>query len=468
MSSTQPSARGSRRTTFFGVAVLAGLVLGALLGFVAKQAEVSWLATTLSRIGEVFVSLVQFTVIPLVFTAIVVGITSLRGLGGPGTAARLGGRTLLWFAVTSLIAVLIGIAVGVIGNIGTGVRVTPSEDAVANIAERSPGDWWAFVQSIVPTNVFSAFSEGNVLQVVFIALLVGGAAYALGDRASVFVNVNRAAFEIIQKVLGWIIWLAPIGVLGLLGNAFASYGNEFFAPLLSLIVAVYVGCALVLFVVYPLLLRFAGGVNPLTFFRKSWTALQFAFVSQSSGATLPLSRQAAVNLGVPRGYASFAVPLGTTTKMDGCAAVFPAVTTIFIANLNGIALSFGDYVLIVLVAVFGSLATAGTTGWYTMLTLTLAAVNLPAEVIATGVAIVFAVNPILDMMRTATNVAGQITVPVLVARGTGILDEDALHARTDVPLVDDDADTDTDTDGRERTPDTGKEDTGKDRVPANA
>ncbi len=430
---TQPR---SRRNTVFGVAVLAGLVLGALLGFVAKQAEVSWLATTLSRIGEIFVSLVQFTVIPLVFTAIVVGITSLRRLGGPRTAARLGGRTLLWFAITSLIAVLIGIAVGTIGNLGSGVRVTPSEDAVANIAERAPGDWWAFVQSIVPTNVFSAFAEGEILQVVFIALLVGGAAYALGDRASAFVSFNRAAFDIIQKVLGWIIWLAPIGVLGLLGNAFASYGNEFFQPLISLIVAVYVGCALVLFVVYPILLRFVGKINPLTFFRKSWTALQFAFVSQSSGATLPLSRQAAVNLGVPRGFASFAVPLGTTTKMDGCAAVFPAVTTIFIANLNGIALSFGDYVLIVLVATFGSLATAGTTGWFTMLTLTLAAVNLPAEVIATGVAIVFAINPILDMMRTATNVAGQITVPILVARGDGILDDEVLNGPSSAPLLD--------------------------------
>ena len=429
----------SRRTTLFGLAVLAGLLLGALLGFIAKQGEVSWLATTLSRIGEVFVSLVQFTVIPLVFTAIVVGITSLRALGGPRTAARLGGRTLLWFGITSLIAVLIGIAVGTIGNLGSGITVEPSEEAVANIAERTPGDWWSFVTSIVPTNVFSAFTEGNVLQVVFLALLVGASAYALGDRAEPFVRFNRAAFDIIQKVLGWIIWLAPIGVLGLLGNAFASYGNEFFGSLFSLIVAVYLGSALVLFVVYPVLLRFVGRINPLTFFRKSWPALQFAFVSQSSGATLPLSRQATVNLGVPRAYANFAVPLGTTTKMDGCAAVFPAITTIFIANMFGLTLSFGDYVLIVLVAVFGSLATAGTTGWFTMLTLTLAAVNLPAEVIATGVAIVFAINPVLDMMRTATNVAGQIAVPVLVARSTGILDDEVLHQSAELPIGDDEA-----------------------------
>ncbi|MCT2587726.1 dicarboxylate/amino acid:cation symporter [Actinophytocola gossypii] len=425
----------SRRTTFFGIAVLAGLVLGALLGFVAKQAEVSWLATTLSRIGDVFVSLVQFTVIPLVFTAIVVGITSLRQLGGARTAARLGGRTLMWFATTSLIAVLIGIAIGAVGNLGSGVTVTPSEDAVSSVAERAQGDWWSFVQSIVPTNLFTAFAEGQILQVVFIALLVGAAAYALGDRAEAFVTVNRAFFDIIQKVLGWIIWLAPLGVLGLLGNAFASYGNEFFAPLLSLIVAVYLGCALVLFVVYPILLRTVGGTSPVAFFRESWTALQFAFVSQSSGATLPLSRQAAVNLGVPRGYASFAVPLGTTTKMDGCAAIFPAITTIFIANMFGISLGFGDYLLIVLVAVFGSLATAGTTGWFTMLTLTLAAVNLPAEVIATGVAIVFAINPILDMMRTATNVAGQIAVPVIVASSTGILGEEAEQEESEQDLV---------------------------------
>ncbi|MGH3876731.1 MAG: dicarboxylate/amino acid:cation symporter [Actinophytocola sp.] len=457
MSTTETRRPRSRRNTVFGLAVLAGLVLGALLGFIAKQAEVSWLATTLARIGEIFVSLVQFTVIPLVFTAIVVGITSLRRLGGPRTAAQLGGRTLMWFGITSLIAVLIGLAIGGLGNLGAGVSVQPSEDAVADIAGRTEGDWWAFIQSIVPTNVFTAFAEAQVLQVVFIALLVGGAAYVLGERAEPFVNFNRAAFDIIQKVLGWIIWLAPLGVLGLLGNAFATYGNEFFTPLLSLIIAVYLGCALVLFGVYPLLLRFVGKINPLAFYRKSWTALQFAFVSQSSGATLPLSRQAAVNLGVPRGYASFAVPLGTTTKMDGCAALFPSITTIFIANMFGLSLGFGDYLLIVLVAVFGSLATAGTTGWFTMLTLTLAAVNLPAEVIATGVAIVFAINPILDMMRTATNVAGQIAVPILVARGAGILDDEALRSSADVPLLDDD-----------RADDEPVREDKEDKVPANA
>ena len=427
---------GSRLSLIFGIATLAALVLGALLGYVAKQTETQWLVNTLDTIGTVFTNLLQFTVVPLVFTAIVVGINSLRHLGGGGKAARLGGKTALWFAATSLIAVLIGIAVATIGNVGQGVaRLEPSTGTLDKLAARSQGNWLDALQNIVPANVFSAFSEGNVLQVVFVALLVGAATFALGERAEPFVAFNRAAFDIIQKVLGWVIRLAPLGVLGLIGTAFATYGNEFIKPLFSLIAAVYVGTLIVLFVVYPILLRFVGKVNPLTFYRKSWTALQFAFVSRSSGATLPLSRQTAVNLGVEPGYAGFAVPLATTTKMDGCAAVYPAIATIFIANLFGVDLSFPQYLGIVLVAVFGALATAGTTGWFTMLTLTLGTINLPPEVIATGVAIVYGIDPILDMIRTATNVAGQITVPVLVARGEGLLDDEVLEAPSAPPLL---------------------------------
>lgn len=427
----------NRRTLYFGLTVLAGLVIGAVLGVIAKATEAEWLVTTLDTIGSIFTSLLQFTVIPLVFTAIVVGFTSLRGLGGARTATRLGGKTLLWFGATSLIAVLIGIVVGLVSGTGSGVAVTPSAEAVEKLAERDQGDWLTVLNGLVPSNLFSAFSEGEVLQVVFIAVLVGMATFALGDRAAPFVSFNKTVFDIIMKILGWIIRLAPIGVLGLIGTAFATYGNEFVQPLLSLIAAVYIACGLVLFVVYPVLLRFVGGVSPLTFYAKAWTALQFAFVSRSSGATLPLSRQTAVNLGVEPGYAGFAVPLGTTTKMDGCAALYPAIATIFIANIFGYDLSVWQYVGIVAVAVFGAFATAGTTGWFTMLTLTLSTIGLPPELIATGVAIVFGIDPILDMIRTATNVAGQITVPVLVARGEGLLDDEVLNEPSEPPLLED-------------------------------
>nr|MDQ3579982.1 dicarboxylate/amino acid:cation symporter [Actinomycetota bacterium] len=421
----------------FGLAVLAGLVAGAILGFIADRTESEWLTTTLDTIGTIFTNLLQFTVIPLVFTAIVVGINSLRSLGGPRTAARLGGKTLMWFGITSLIAVLIGIAIGVISGAGKGINIQPSEATVEKLATRDQGSWLTVLQNLVPSNIFSAFSEGEILQVVFVAVFVGIATYVLGERAAPFVAFNRSAFDIIQKVLGWIIRLAPIGVLGLIGTAFATYGNEFVKPLLSLIASIYIGSLIVMLIVYPVLLRFVGKVSPLMFFAKAWTAIQFAFVSRSSAATLPLSRQTAVNLGVEPGYAGFAVPLGTTTKMDGCASLYPAITTIFIANLFGVSLSFWQYAGIVLVSVFGAFATAGTTGWFTMLTLTLSTIGLPPEVVAIGVAIVFGIDPILDMIRTATNVAGQITVPVLVARGENLLDDEVLNMPSGPPLLDD-------------------------------
>ncbi|NIH85496.1 cation:dicarboxylate symporter family transporter [Amycolatopsis granulosa] len=427
--------RSYTKPKVFGLIVVVALVVGALLGVLAKQTGQDWLVTTLKTIGTIFTNLLQVTVLPLVFTAIVLGIVSLRGLGGARTAARLGGKTVLWFATTSLIAVLIGIAVGKIVNPGSGVSLKPKPETVQKLASRDHGSWLDLIKNLVPSNLFEAFADGEILQVVLVSLAVGLAVYTLGDRAEPFVNLNRAVFDIVQKVLSWIIRLAPLGVLGLIGNAFATYGDQFVRPLLSLIIAVYVGTLLVLFVVYPLLLRFVGKVSPALFFRKAWTALQFAFVSRSSGATLPLSRQTAVNLGVDPGYASFAVPLGTTTKMDGCAAVYPAVATIFIANLFGIPLSFGDYVLIVVVAVFGAIATAGVTGWFTMLTLTLSTLNLPPEVIATGIAVIYGIDPILDMMRTATNVAGQIAIPTWIARTEGLLDDEVLHSDTTAPLL---------------------------------
>ena len=425
MSLVVRAARAWRRPRVFAVLTLAGLVLGALLGVVARLTGQDWLVSTLDTIGSLFTGLLQLTVVPLVFLAIVVGIVSLRGLGGGRVAARLGGRTVAWFAGTSLIAVLIGLAVGLIARPGAGVSLAADPATVEAMGQRTAGSWKALLTGLVPDNPFSAFAEDNVLQVVLVALLVGAAAYALGETAEPFVAFSRSAFEIILKIIGWIVVLAPIGVLGLIGNAFATYGSGFVGSLFGLIATVYLGCALVLFGVYPLLLRFVAGVRPRRFFAVTWPVLQFAFVSRSSGASLPLTRQAAIDLGVDRDYAGFAVPLGSTTKMDGCAAVYPALATIFIANLTGYPLAFWQYLAIVAVAVFGALATAGTTGWFTMLTLTLGVIGMPPELIAVGIAVIFGIDPIMDMMRTATNVAGQVTVPTVVAAQEGLLDRDA-------------------------------------------
>ena len=293
----------------------------------------------------------------------------------------------------------------------------------------------------LPENFVKAFADGETLQVLFLALVIGAAAYSLGDKAKPFVDFTTSVFEIIQRYLGWIVRLAPIGIIGLIGAAVSNYGDALFRPLFSTTLAVYVGCLLVLFVVYPILLQFVAKVSPLKFFAKAGTAIQFAFASQSSAATLPLTRQSAVNLGVQPAYAAFATPLGSATKMDGCAAVFPAIAAIFVANLAGVSLNFWQYAGIVVVAVVGALATAGTTGWLTAFTLTTSFIGLDAKQVALGLALIYSVNPIMDMMRTATNVAGQIAVPTIVARGEGLLDDEVLNAPTDNPQHTDDGST---------------------------
>ena len=276
----------------------------------------------------------------------------------------------------------------------------------------------------MPGNIFGlqGSAEGalsfNVLQLIVIAVAIGVAALKVGEPAEPFLGFVRSALAIVQKVLWWVILLAPIGTLGLIGNAVATYGWESLGSLGVFTAAVYAGLALVLFVVYPVLLR-AHGLSPLRFFAGAWPAIQLAFVSRSSIGTLPVTeRVTEQNLGVPRSYASFAVPLGATTKMDGCAAIYPALAAIFVAQFFGVDLGITDYLLIALVSVVGSAATAGVTGAVVMLTLTLSTLGLPLA----GVGLLLAIDPILDMGRTAVNVAGQALVPTIVAKREGILD----------------------------------------------
>ncbi|GAA3991802.1 dicarboxylate/amino acid:cation symporter [Allokutzneria multivorans] len=415
----------------FWVQIVAGLVLGIALGVLARVGELPWLGTALSTIGGTFVQLLMLAVVPLVFTAIVVSIANLRSIsGGPGTVARLTGKTLLWFGITSLIAVLVGIATGLITNPGQGVGLTPDP----NYKPKSQGSWLDFLKGIIPSNPVDAFtSNGKVLQIVFLAVVIGIAAYKVGEKAEPFVAFNRSLLEVVQKALWWVIRLAPLGTLGLIGKAASQYGFDVLRPLATFTIAVYVACAVVLFVVYPVLLRTVGKVSPAKFFANAWPAIQLAFVSRSSIGTLPLTQRTTIdNLGVPKEYASFAVPFGASTKMDGCAAVYPAIAAIFVSQVFGVPLSLWDYVLIAFVSVVGSAATAGLTGATVMLTLTLSTVGLPLA----GVGLLLAIDPILDMMRTATNVAGQMVVPVLVARSEGTLDDEVYNAkRSDSALV---------------------------------
>lgn len=448
---TAPESRPStlNRLFPFWAQIIAGLVLGILLGLLARTADIGWLATTLDTVGSTFVQLLRVAVPPLVFTAIVVSIANLRQVTG---AARLAGRTLLWFMITSLIAVVIGMTIGVITNPGQHSTLTPKGASY----DGSTGSWVDFLQGIVPGNVLGLSAETsaegagggggsldvttdlsfNVLQIVVLAMVVGVAILSVGEKAEPFLELSRSALAIIQKVLWWIIRLAPLGTLGLIGHAVAEYGWDLVAPLATFTVDVYVGCAIVLFGVYSVLAR-VHGLNPLKFFSGAWPAIQLAFVSRSSVGTMPVTQRVTIrNLGVPREYASFAVPFGATTKMDGCAAIYPALAAITVAQIFGIDLGLREYLLIAFVSVFGSAATAGLTGAVVMLTLTLSTLGLPLE----GVGLLLAIDPILDMMRTATNVAGQALVPTIVAKREGLLDHAAYNAPRGTDLFADQSD----------------------------
>jgi Na+/H+-dicarboxylate symporter len=416
--------------TPFGVQILLALALGTGLGVVARDlgptpaGDPNALTALLDTIGGTFVDLLRVAVPPLVFTAIVASIANLREVTD---AARLAGRTLLWFSLTALASVGIGLALGLLTD--PGLNTSVSADAAADPSRT--GSWTDFLTGLVPANVLglsasTADTDGalstslsfNVLQIVVVAIAVGVAALKVGAPAEPFLALNRSALAIVQKVLWWIIRLAPLGTVGLIGRAVAEYGWDALAPLGVFTAAVYAGLALVLFGLYPLLVR-AHGLSPVKFFSGAWPAISLAFVSRSSIGTLPLTQRVTErNLGVPRAYASFAVPFGATTKMDGCAAVYPALAAIFVAQFFGIDLGGTDYLLIAFVSVIGSAATAGLTGATVMLTLTLSTLGLPLA----GVGLLLAIDPILDMGRTAVNVAGQALVPTIVAKREGILD----------------------------------------------
>ncbi|MEU9602907.1 dicarboxylate/amino acid:cation symporter [Streptomyces sp. NPDC048057] len=420
----KPSGSGLRLPKVpFWAQIVAGLVLGVLLGWLARGQDIGWLKDTLEQVGSIFVRLLKLAVAPLVFFAILVSITNLRKVNN---AARLASRTLLWFMITSLIAVAIGITIGLLTDPGSGTGLTPKDGK----APENTGSWIDFLTGIIPTNVITPFAELKVLQIVFLAAVAGIAALALGEKAKPILSLSESVLELLQKALWWVIRLAPLGTVGLIGYAIADYGWDLISKYATFTADVYIGCALVLFGVYPLLLATVAKVNPIQFFKGAWPAIQLGFVSRSSVGTMPVTQKVTERLGVPKEYASFAVPFGATTKMDGCAAIYPALAAIFIAQIFDVQLGVQDYLLIAFVSVVGSAATAGLTGATVMLTLTLSTLGLPLE----GVGLLLAIDPILDMIRTATNVAGQALIPVIVAARENILDHDQYNSASGSPI----------------------------------
>ncbi len=412
--------------------VAAGFLLGALAGWAFGENAARWF----EPLGDVYVNLIKMIAIPLVFFAVISAVGSLHG---QKSIAALGGRTFAWFAMTAVLAVCVGLAAGFLFKPGSGV--SGLQIAADYKPKEVPGPLDVLF-NIVPQNPFRALSatdvgktaegksvlvpsNGTVLQVIFFAGLIGFAFVKLGEKTANLRRLVGEASETMIQVTRFVLEFTPIGTFGLIAGLVGAYGFEKLLPLGSFVIALYAACAFHIVVVYTGLLL-AHGLNPLKFFRGAAPAMQVGFVASSSFAAMPVSLRSVVhNHGVDRDYAAFAVPLGASIKMDGCGAIYPALAAVFIAQYAGIELSMGQYLIIVLASVLGSFGTAGVPGTAViMATVVLSAAGLPLEAIG----YLYAIDRILDMMRTMTNVTGQMLVPVLVAKETGLLDREVYEA----------------------------------------
>ena len=412
--------------------VLAGFVLGALAGWLMGPAAEIWFGP----LGELYVTLIKMIAIPLVFFAVINAIASLHG---QKSLAALGGRTFAWFAGTAVLAVCVGLGVGTVMQPGTGVAALAVDPGYV---PREVPSLSRVLLDVVPANPFYALAgigtkvnaagetvlaagRGSILPVIFFAALLGFAMVKLGERVAAARKLVGEASDVMIQVTRFVLEVTPIGTFGLIAGLVGAYGFDRLLPLGKFVVALYVACAIMIVVVYGGLLLLHG-LNPLKFFRGAAPGMQIAFVSSSSFASMPVALRAIThNLGVNKDYASFAVPLGASIKMDGCGAIYPALCALFIAQYTGTPLTADQYLIVLLASVLGSFGTAGVPGTAViMATVVLSAAGLPLETIG----YLYAIDRVLDMMRTMTNVTGQMLVPVLVAKETGLLDREVYEA----------------------------------------
>ncbi|QSQ26009.1 dicarboxylate/amino acid:cation symporter [Pyxidicoccus parkwayensis] len=390
--------------------VLGSFVLGALVGWLVGPASGTWF----QPLGTLYVNLIKMIATPLVFFAV---INAVAALHGQKSVAALGGKTFLWFAITAALAVAVGLGAGTLLKPGVGVGKLQLAE---NYTPREVPGPVQVLLDVVPTNPFAALAGGKILQVIFFAGLLGFALVKLGEKTARLRELVREASDAMIQVTRFVLELTPLGTFGLIAALVGTYGFERLLPLGRFVFALYLACALHVIFVYGGLLL-AHGLNPLRFFRGAAPGMQVAFVSSSSFASMPVAlRSVTQNLGVNKDYASFAVPLGASIKMDGCGAIYPAIASLFVAQYFGLELSASQYFVILLASVLGSFGTAGVPGTaVVMATVVLSSAGLPLE----GLGYLIAIDRVLDMMRTLTNVTGQMLVPVLVAREEGLLDE---------------------------------------------
>ncbi len=392
---------------------LMGVLLGLWFAMLGQESTVTQKSLYVAKlVGTLFVDLLRMVLIPLVFTSIVVGVANLRS---HQQMNRVWASTLGFFALTMALAIVLGLTAAHMFQPGIGLEVALFQDAMRDFqATQMPvSDFFAHFLRSLFQNPIAALAQGNILAVVVFALLLGIALVVGGERYRNILTLMREFLELIMMLVGWIMRLAPLGIMALLMQLVATQDVGLLSVLIKFIAVVAGATLLHGLVVLPLILYFTTGMAPLKFWRGSREALITAFATSSSAATLPVTlRCAEQHLHVKRDVAGFVLPLGATLNMDGT-ALYEAIAALFIANLVGVELTFMQQLIVFLTAMMASMGAPGipSAGMVTMV-LVLQAVGLPAEAIA----ILIPIDRALDTFRTMVNVEGDMVGSLVVQK----------------------------------------------------
>lgn len=391
-------------TNKFSFATLTALTLGVVLGIIFKE-NILFLDT----VGKAYMSLIKMIVVPLVVTSLITSIVRLENLD---TLKSIGLKTFTVLLGTTGAAAFIGIIVASSLNLGQGLSFIGAE----NFKAREIPGFSKVLIDMLPSNPLAAIVENKIIPIVIFSMFIA-IALVIEDntnkeKAKPFKDFILSAYDIVLRITKMVLRIIPYGVFALIATAAAKNGMDTLMSLIWVILAVYIAAFLQFLFVYTPLISFVARVNPLKFFKGIFPAQVVAFTSQSSYGTLPVTIKSLVDgVGVSENIASFVAPLGSTIGLNGCGGFYPAIVAIFAANVFNVELTIYSYILIVLTAIISSIGIAGVPGSATMsTTVMLAALGLPIEALA----MVIAVDSIIDMIRTATNVTGASVAALIV------------------------------------------------------
>jgi len=404
--------------------ILIGLVLGIIVGaiFFGNPNVASYL----QPIGDIFLRLIKMIVIPIVISSIIVGVASV---GDTKKLGRLGGKTIIYFEIITTIAIIIGLFVANIFHPGSGVDMgalqkTDINSYVETASEvKSHGFADTFV-NIVPSNIFAAFVEGNMLAIIFFSVLFGLGLTAIGERGKPVLAFFQGTADTMFYITNQIMKFAPFGVFALIGVTVSKFGLESLIPLGKLVITVYGTMAFFIVVVLGLVARMVG-VNIFNFIKLIKDELLLAYSTASSETVLPRIMEKVEKFGVPKAISSFVIPTGYSFNLDG-STLYQALAAVFIAQMYGIQLSITDQISLMLVLMVTSKGIAGVPGVsFVVLLATLGTVGIPVE----GLAFIAGIDRILDMARTAVNVVGNSLAAVVIAKWEGEFTPNSENAK---------------------------------------